>query len=528
MYIIKIITILITVILLVLTPIKNVKANQKSQLIARQKNRPNVSKTDAQKQDKSLDGLQEYVEGVMKKFPVVPGLGIAVVRGDKVIFAQGFGYRNVKAKLPATSQTMFYIASTTKSFTATAAKMLAEEGKLDLDVPIKKYFPNLVLKAPLSTEQISLRDLLTHRSGISNDGINFRTSVTGQYTTDEIFNLMSNYTKAISPAFEYDNIGYNITGYAMENAIGESWQRNIERKILEPLNMNSTTCYASKVKANLNFALPYFADNGTFIELPYKQDNQMHAAGGMASSAEDLAKWLIVNMNGGKYNGKQVISPASLEEILSPQINQKQTFYKFNRYAYGLGWNIATYNGDKLVHCFGSFPGFRPHLSFMPAHNIGVIVLANESKDGVFLPDLIASDIYDQLLYGKGFQLNSNPKIEEYAARLQRNKEQRIKRATAREQKREKGTKPSLELKEYAGVYENPEYGRIEITAEGGSLVVKFGNLSAVAEHYHRDEFEVIFVPGSTEQLNFTVNEKNVTKLFTSVTGEGISFVKVK
>ena len=481
----------------------------------------------AQKQD-DLEGLPRYVAAVMKSLPVTPGLAVAVVRGDKVIFSRDFGYRDVKAKLPVTPRTMFYTASVTKSFTATAAKMLAEEGKLDLDVPIKKYLPNLVLKAPLFVEQISLRDLLTHRSGIDADAVNFRTSYTGQYTTEEIFSLLSEYAKPTSPTFGYDNIGYNITGYAIQNATGESWQKQIERKILEPLGMRATTLYASRVKASSDFALPYLADGGEFTELPYKQDNQMHAAGGVSSSAEDLAKWLIVNMNGGRYDGKQIISATAVEEILSPQINQSREFYKFKRYAYGLGWNIATYNGDKLIHCFGGYPGFRPHVSFMPAHDLGVVVLANEGRDGAFVPDLIASDIYDYLLHGKDLQVDSNPKVEEQAARLQRSKEQRIKTAVDRELKREKGTKPTLELKAYGGVYENPEYGRIEVTAGSGSLVVKFGNLSAVARHRQRDEFDVTLIPGNTEHWVFTVSGKDgVTKLSGSV-NDAISFVKVK
>jgi len=507
-----------------LTPkLTNAKANQNKRF--EDSNRNFIT----QKQD-DLKEFPQYVADLMKKLSVSPGLAVAVVRGDKIIFTQGFGYRDVKAKLPVTPQTVFYTASVIKSFTATAAKMLAEEGKLDLDVPIKTYFPNLALKAPLSAEQISLRDLLTHRSGINANAVNFRTSRTGQYTTEEIFHLLNNYTVPDSPAFEYDNVGYVMTGYAIQNATQESWQKQIERKILEPLGMKATTFYASKVKAGPDFALPYWADNGGFIELPYKQDSQMNAAGGMSSSAEDLAKWLVVNMNGGKYSGKQIISPTVLDETLSPQINQKQMFYKFNRYAYGLGWNIATYNNDKLVHCFGSFPGFRPHVSFMPAHNLGVVVLANESGDGAFVPDLIASDIYDHLLYGKDFQIDSNPKIAEQAARIQRNKEQRIKTAADRELKREKGTKPTLELKAYSGVYENPQYGRIEITVDGGSLVVKVGNLSAVvAKHYQRDEFEVTFVPRNTLHWVFAVNEKEgVTKLFDSVRDNATSYVKVK
>ena len=326
-------------------------------------------------QTRNLKGLRQYVEELMRKFPVTPGLSIAVVQGERIIFAEGFGLRDVKAKLPVTPQTGFYIASTTKSFTGTAAKMLAEEGKLDLDVPIKTYFPNLILKAPLSAEQISLRDLLTHRSGINNEAIVFRTAYTGQYTTDEIFELLSKSSSPIPRTFRYSNIGYIIAGYAMEKVTGEPWQRIIERKLLEPLDMKNTTSYASQARARADFALPYLAVNGKFIEIPYKEDNTMHAAGGMISSAEDLAKWLIVNMNGGRYKGKQIISPTSLEEILSPQINQQRSFYKFQRYAYGLGWNIGTYEGEKIIHCFGEFPGFRPHVSFMPKYNLGVVVL---------------------------------------------------------------------------------------------------------------------------------------------------------
>ena len=152
--------------------------------------------------DKILEKeLDIYIIQLMKKLPVTPGLAVAVVRGDKVIFVKGFGFRNLKDKLPVTLQTGFYIASTTKSFTGTAAKLLAEEGKLDLDAPIKKYFPDLVLKAPLSTDQISVRDLLTHRSGISNEAINLRTAYTGQYDSEILLKLLADYSKPIPPDF---------------------------------------------------------------------------------------------------------------------------------------------------------------------------------------------------------------------------------------------------------------------------------------------------------------------------------------
>jgi CubicO group peptidase (beta-lactamase class C family) len=481
-----------------------------------------VSKASPQKQDGSLTQLKGYVAELMKRLPFTPGLAIAVVRGDQIIFLQGFGYRDVKAKLPVTPQTQFYIASTTKSFTATAAKLLADEGKIDLDAPLKKYFPDLALKAPLSTEQISVRDLLTHRSGINNEAINFRTAYTGQYDANVVLDLLSNYSKPIGPEFRYSNIGYIVASYVMEKATGETWQQVVERKVLKPLGLKNTNSLASKAKASGDFALPYLAENGRFTELPYKEDNTMHAAGGMASSAEDLAKWVIVNMNGGKLEGKQIIPATSLEEILSPQINQKRKFYKFERYAYSLGWNIGTYNNDKFIHCFGEFPGFRPHVSFMPEHNIGVVVLANESEESFLLPDLIACDIYDYLIYKKPLRTDANPKIEEYLASLTKQREEKAKRARGRGETKGKEANPTLALKAYTGVYENPEWGKIVIAQDADALSFKFGNVSSSLVHLTGDAFEVTLMPGNTARLTFKVgSDSTITGL--SVMGQAFT-----
>jgi CubicO group peptidase (beta-lactamase class C family) len=382
------------------------------------------------------------------------------------------------------------------------------------------------LKAPLSTEQITLRDLLTHRSGISNEAINFRTAYTGQYDASVILDLLSNYTRTVSPDFRYSNIGYIITAYAMEKATSETWQQIIERKILTPLGLKNTSAFTSKAKASGDFALPYLAENGQFTELPYKEDNTMHAAGGMVSSAEDLAKWVIVNMNRGRLDGKQVIPARSIEEILSPQINQKRTFYKFQRYAYSLGWNIATFNKDKLIHCFGEFPGFRPHVSFMPEHNVGVVVLANESQESSILPDLIACDIYDYLNYGKPLKVDSNVRIEEYLANLKKQREERAKRAATTAEAKAKEAQPTtLELGAYTGVYDSPEGGRILIALNGKSLSFKFGNISSAAVHLTGDAFEVMPIPSNPSRLTFKLG---TDKTVSGLTVMGVPFTKVQ
>jgi CubicO group peptidase (beta-lactamase class C family) len=462
--------------------------------------------------DKSLErDVNQYVVELLKKLPVTPGLAVAIVRGDKIVFAKGFGYRDVKSKLPVTRNTQFYIASTTKSFTATAAKLLADEGKLDLDAPIKKYFPNLVLKSPLSAEQITVRDLLTHRSGISNEAINFRAAYSGQINNDIVLDLLGNYGKSVSPEFRYSNIGYIVGAVAMEKASGETWQQIVERKIITPLNLKSTSAFASKAKASGDFALPYLAENDGFSELAYKDDSTMHAAGGMVSSAEDLAKWLIVNMNGGMFEEKQIIPAASLEEILAPQINQKRDFYKFKRYAYSLGWNIGTFNGDKFVHCFGEFPGFRPHVSFMPGHKTGVVVLVNESTDAFLLPDLIATDIYDYLIHGKPLQTSANPKIDEYIVNLQKEK---AKKETAQSGDKKNETRPTLELGVYAGTYENREWGKIVVATDAKILSAQFGSLSSTLLPLTSDTFEVRFLASQVNKITFKMESNgNVSGL---------------
>jgi CubicO group peptidase (beta-lactamase class C family) len=438
---------------------------------------------------KDQEALRIYIEALLKKIPTTPGLAVGVVQGDAVTFLHGFGHRDLRSSLPVTPQTQFYIASTTKSFTGTAAKMLADEKIIDLDAPIKKYFPDLVLPAPLSSEHIAIRDLLTHRSGIRNDAIALRTAYTGQHDPETLLRLLANHSQVISPSFQYSNIGYIVAALAMEKAAKESWQVILQTKIFVPLGMKNTSAYFSKAKLSANFALPYASNNGTFVELPVKNDETMHAAGGIVASAEDLTKWLIFNMNEGKLNGKQIMSSTSLEEVLSPQINQSRSFYKFKRYAYGLGWNLGTYGDEKLIHCFGEFAGYRPHVSFMPEHKIGIVVLTNESSESIFLPDLIAADIYDYLLSNKRLQVDSNPKVDEILKDLQKEREAKTQQAS-----KERGLpapKPtSFDLNRYAGTFQNDALGEVVVSREGDTLWLMFGALRSQLIHQDADTFQ--------------------------------------
>ena len=435
-----------------------------------------------------------YVKEVMKRLPTSPGIAIAVVRGDEVIFAGGFGYRDVAKKLPVDTHTKFYIASTTKSFTATASKILAERGSIDLDAPIKKYFPELVLPAPVSTEQLSMRDLLTHRSGLSNDPIAIRTAYIGGVDNKEILRLLARYSEVRSPEYAYTNLGYVIAGIAIENATGKSWKTVLKEELFGPLDLGDTTTSVSEAIASGDYASPYTSEDGEISGLPLKQDDTMHAAGGIFSSADDLALWLVVNINLGRLNGNQVIPKRVMEEVLSPQVDQHRSFYEYKRYAYSLGWNIADWNGEKFVHCFGTYGGSRPHVSFLPERGLGVVVLVNESDESLFLPDVIANDIYDRMIKGRAFSTDAGSRTEKLAAELDKERERRRLRDSKQDAKM--GVEPAgFPLARFAGSFSNDGFGHAEIryNEKEGALEMILGNLSSKLSHVSGNTFRADF-----------------------------------
>ncbi len=447
--------------------------------------------------------LKSHIEAVMKRIPTSPGVAVAVVKDDRVIFSEGFGYRDLERKLPVAKDTGFYLASTTKSFTAAAAKLLDEQGKLDLDAPIEKVFPDLKLTAPLSEKQISLRDFLTHRAGISNNAIGLRTSYTGQYDSDLLLDLLAEFSEPRSPEYSYTNLGYVLTGVAMEKATGKTWKQLEKELLFDPIGMTNTTSYASEAKSSGNFAKPYRSKEGEFTELPYKNDQTMHAAGGTVSTAEDLAKWVRVMMNDGMLGDKRIISSRAMREILAPQINQDRGFYKYRRYAYNLGWNIATYDGEEFVHCFGTYAGFRPHVSFMPEHKIGVVVLVNESDESIILPDLIANEIYDHLLGKRALDAAENPLIDEYLRNLERERERSRERASSARNENVANSTPPTSLSGFAGKYINREFGEITVSLREGKLFAEMGNLTSYLEHDSGNKFTVDFLVISPRPLEF-------------------------
>ncbi len=414
---------------------------------------------------------------------LAPGMQVAVVKDGAVVYAQAFGLADVETGRPVDLGTQFYIASTTKALTALAAQRLASEGRVDLDEPISTYLPRLRLQEPLSPTGITLRDLLTHTHGISNDGpVAFRCAFTGQYTRDLLLDLLR-----LHPAsgkgrqFAYGNIGYNLAGLVLEAATKGDWRNLVDREVLRPAGMTRTTAWVSRASKNL--AMPHHIGEGGFHRVPFvKDDATMSAAGGHLSTALDFARFLEAELDGGSIDGRQVFPRHDIEETQRLQATQDRSYADYHRYGWGLGWDLGTYGADTLFHRFGSFfDAYFSHVSFMPHRGLGVVVFTNDATTGGRLATMVANSIYDRLLEKPGaaetWDAASAEARERAAAARRQVAEDRARRA-ARPQE------TAHPLAAYAGSYESPAYGRMVWARKGDRLRVSMGALVSEAEVY--------------------------------------------
>jgi CubicO group peptidase (beta-lactamase class C family) len=433
---------------------------------------------------------------------LAPGMSVAVVRDTQVIYAKGFGWADVEARRPVTPQTIFYIASTTKSFTGLAAVMLDEQGRLDLDASLSRYLPTARLQAPLSADSITLRSLLSHTHGIDNDGpIVFRTAFSGEHTNDQLITLLAAHPPAKTGRDHvYGNIGYNIAGLAMDATLGESWRDVLQRMIFQPLGMMSTSAYVSRVPRD-RLAQPYRWEPSGFARAPYnKGDANMQAAGGLVSTAADMARWLEAHMNEGMVDGRRVFPASAIAETHRRQATIRRDVRGLAQNGYGFGWQIATLGTDTVLTHGGGFLGFSTHMSFMPQRRIGVVVMTNENGMGSALAELAARAVYGRLRDGQGFAADSVARLRaEAGAARERVAADRVRRA-ARPQ-----TLP-FPIESYAGTYENELYGRLVFSVVNGKLEARAGQAWSPVEVYDGANNALrVELTGSGQVARFTI-----------------------
>ena len=449
------------------------------------------------------DSLDPFVRGLVAD-GFIPGASIAVVTRDGPAYLRGFGVRDVHTREPVTPATGFYIASSTKSFTGMLAGILDQRGVISLDAPLSRYLPELRMNAPLSADSVTLRSLLTHTSGLHNEPVVFRTAFTGVHDDAMLIRLLGHSTP-IPRTYRYDNLGYVVAALAMERATGREWQDLLRDELFRPLGMMHTTARISEARAaGWPLASPHITGSDSVMRVTMeKQDNTMHAAGGMVTTAEDLVRWVQAQLNGGRVDGRQVIPQAVVRAAHTPYATQTDTFYRYVRTGYGLGWQSADYEGERMIHHFGGFEGWRAHISFLPDRGIGVVVLINDSSPiGGPAPDVIATYAYDLLLGRPGV----NAKYAAERERLVANAAEMRQRIRADwERRAARPPTPDERKPFFAGTYENEMMGTLDVRLrDNRELWATLGNLSARLDPFTRpDALRVELLPGSGQPVQF-------------------------
>ena len=436
---------------------------------------------------KELKGLDEFVEMRMEEWNV-PGIAIAVVRDSQVVLTKGYGWANVEGKQRVDAGTLFAIGSSSKAFTATGVMQLVDEDKVDLDEPVITYVPDFKLYNDELTKNLTVRDLLCHRSGLPRHDVAWYGSGS---TREELIAKMAYLepNAQLRETWQYQNLMFMAAGYLIEQVTGQSWEAYTQKHLFDPLQMPNSNFSVIDLQKTANRAWPYQEEEGEVKVMEYRNIDAIGPAGSINSNATDMANWLILQLNEGRFQGKQVISGTSLHETHKPQMvmpgdmTTDEIFYS----SYGLGWMITSYRGHLRVEHGGNIDGFSASVCVMPRDGIGIVVLTN--MNGTALTGVIRNYIVDKML---------DLEVHDWNTELleQRNKAREASLLATEEEEdlaRVNGTAPSHAPADYVGLYRHPGYGQIEVRQkDDGSLEIGLNELGfSDLVHYHYDVFKV-------------------------------------
>jgi CubicO group peptidase (beta-lactamase class C family) len=433
-----------------------------------------------------------------------PGIAVAVWTPDGV-YARGLGVTDLNTGEKVTEDTAFYIASTTKAFTALAVNKLAHDGRIDLDNTLGELAPDASFPAAVRPGEVRVRDLLTHTSGIENEPIEFRSAYTGDHTPELMWKLLGD--SRVNPraplgTFEYTNTGYNILTVITDRKLGVRWQDVLQREIFTPAGMTHSTAYVSKAQregwslAKPHASLTAGAADRLGIE---KTDGMMQSAGGLVMSAHDAARWLELLIDDGRVRDTQVVPAEVVRETRARLAKVGAVRGAFTREDYGLGWYVGRYRDELVLSHGGGFAGFTSFISYMPERRIGVAVFVNDSGAGSAMPEAVTQYAYDRLL--------GRPETTDRAAAvagLRMAFEERIAAIAADKANRAKRQWTlSRPRSAYAGTYESAQLGTLVVAADGETLSARLGPLRAVAEPYTQPETIRVAFAGSGMVIDF-------------------------
>jgi CubicO group peptidase (beta-lactamase class C family) len=447
----------------------------------------------------ALDSVVEW----LTTNELLPGLAVAIVSGDQVIYRRDAGWADREAGRRVDSNTVFYIASTTKPLTSLAATLLDRDRVIALDATVSQILPGARLGVGVDPSRITVRQLLSHTHGINGNGpVQYRAAFSGEIDRSAMMRALAAHGPAEGgTAFRYTNFGYNLLSLALDSIAGKPWQDVLAERVFRPLGMRSTSARVSEIPRD-RLAMPYGVSPDGLERMTYaKTDANMQAAGGVVTTTADLARLVIAELNGGRVDGRQVIPFDVIAETQRPLASFSEEAFDMSRFAYALGWYYGLVDGDTLVHALGGFPGFAAGASFMPSRKLGIVWLTN---GGIGQPTPLIMYAYALLTGKPEAAARYRATIESVLPRLAAG---RAEIAADRARRAQRPQIMALPFDAYAGRYEDPTWGSLEVSVRNGRLVVRNGVLECVAEVYDgaQHQLRVELEPRSGRVVTFQV-----------------------
>ena|SRR5436190_646365 len=463
----------------------------------------NVSPLAAQRAPALPADFDAYVERVLKTFDV-PGAAVAVVKDGRIVLAKGYGVKRLGQPARVDENTRFGIASNTKLFTATAIALLVEQGKLKWDDPVIRYLPDFAMYDPFVTRELTVRDLLVHRSGLGLGAGDLLWWPASTYDRAEIARRLRFIKPATSfrSAYAYDNVLYTVAGLLIEKLSGMSWEEFVRTRILLPVGMTSSTVRHSNAADKGNVAATHAEVNGVVRPIAPMTSDNTNPAGGVGTTATDIARWMIVQMDSGRIAAaaagapdRRLFSPSSTAELWSivtpmrPGAPERAGFehLRANLLGYALGLEVSDYRGNLRLQHSGGNPGYLSLVTMIPGHRLGVAVLTNQESDNAF--SAITYRAIDALL-----GVTPPDYLAYYTVRRDTARAQLARTSLRSAAARDSTSGPSLALPKYAGRYQDAWYGDVDITMEGNGLVMRFAHTPSLVgdmRHWQHDSFLV-------------------------------------
>jgi CubicO group peptidase (beta-lactamase class C family) len=438
------------------------------------------------------------------RFWQVPGAAVAIVKDNEIIYLKGFGVRELGSDGPVTPVTIFPLASCTKAFTTAAMAMLVDEGKMSWNDPVRKHLKYFHLSDTLADAQVTLRDLVTHRTGVNgHDLLWYR----APWSRGEIIRRIGRVPlkHSFRSTFQYQSIMFTAAGAAVEAASGVKWDEFIQKRICAPLGMSEMTFTATAAQAAVEHATPHRKNaKGKPEVIDWYPLTAPDPAGSIHANARDLARWVQFQLGDGLFNGRRLVSAKNLAETHAPQMiirlegaarDMNPDTHLMN---YGMGWVLQDYRGKFLISHAGAIDGFRAHITLVPDAKLGLVLLNN--LQGTQMNLAVSNQIIDLLL-----NLPAKNWNQYFGDQIKKTEAVTLSRLREREAKRHPDLKPSHDLSAYVGSYEDPAYGTASVTLDHGVLLWKWSSFASPLEHFEGDIFTVANDVIGRPQLTFTL-----------------------